>query len=112
MYTDLARSQGTAPGSTPVSPTPRAGGTKQPSEPKNVRPDVRTDERTDVRTDRPKPDRVVVRHPFDIFEDQLHALYAIQLNAVRSGRKKPKLGAMVRKAIDHYLQGKAQSIKK
>src|ERR1051326_9171961 len=65
---------------------------------------VHSDERTSERTDVQKSVRRVIRHAFDIYADQLYALQTLQLQAVQSGRKKPKLGSMVQRAIDLYLQ--------
>lgn len=67
---------------------------------KNVHSDGRTNERTNVQ----KPIRRIIRHAFDIYSDQLYALQAIQLEAVQDGKKKPKLGTMVQRALDLYLQ--------
>jgi hypothetical protein len=71
---------------------------------KNVHSDGRTDGRTNVH----KPARSIIRHAFDIYADQLYALQALQLEAVQRGRKKPKLGSMVQKALDLYLQKQAK----
>jgi hypothetical protein len=73
----------------------------QQAEAKNVQSSVRTDERSDVQ----KPRRII-RHAFDIYADQLYALQTIQLKAVQNGRKKPKLGTMVQRALDLYLKQK------
>jgi hypothetical protein len=71
---------------------------------------VRTNERTNVRTTEndvaQTQKRVVVRHSFDVFEDQLLELQTLQLHAVKHGRKKPKLGAMVQRALDMYINFK------
>lgn len=74
------------------------------TEAKNVHSDVRTNERTTVQ----KPIRLIIRHAFDIYSDQLYGLQAIQLEAVQNGKKKPKLGTMVQKALDLYLQQKRE----
>lgn len=63
-------------------------------EPPNERPKERTF----------KAKRVKTRHTFDIYEDQLTSLLAIQLERVQAGKKKPKLGKMVSDAIDLYLK--------
>jgi hypothetical protein len=73
-------------------------------EPKNERPNVPPNEATNVQ----KKSRIKVRHTFDIFQDQLLALQSLQLQAVQKGRKKPKLGDMVQKAIDSYLKEKTK----
>ena len=66
----------------------------------------RSNERTFARTyERPnKPKREKIRHTFDIYKDQLLALQVIQLEAVQSGKKKPKLGKMVSKGIDLFIK--------
>jgi hypothetical protein len=69
------------------------------SEAKTVRPNERTNERPIGR----KAKRTKVRHSFDIFFDQLIDLQVLQLKSVRRGRRKPRLGDMVQKAIDLYL---------
>ena len=48
-------------------------------------------------------ERVLIRHSFDIFEDQLQGLIELQLEAVHARKQKPKLGQMVQEAIDVYL---------
>lgn len=65
----------------------------------------RTYVRTSVRTDGrpPEQDRIKIRHAFNIYADQLHALQKVQLEAVKSETKKPTLAEMVSEAIDMYL---------
>jgi hypothetical protein len=48
--------------------------------------------------------RVQIRHTFDIYQDQLRSLHTLQLEAIRAGKKKPKLGKLVQKALDQYLK--------
>jgi len=72
---------------------------------KNERPNERTIERTNVRK-MEKAERVKVRHSFDVYKDQLVELQALQLTAVRRGKRKPKLGDLVQQAIDLYLSRK------
>ena len=62
----------------------------------------RTNERSNVKFNKPK--RVKIRHTFDIYKDQLISLQVIQLEKVKRGRKKPKLGKMVSKGIDLYIK--------
>ena len=100
-----------------ISPQPKKSFTP-PSEPtipevqklkvKNEqRTDVRTIERKSERTNvRIKKKRVRIRHAFDIYEDQLRALHTFQLEAIQAGKKKPRLGKMVQKALDQYLENK------
>jgi len=63
----------------------------------------RTSERPNVRTDGIKVERLIVRHSFDIYQDQLHALKDVQASIYKITRKEPRLGELVRKAIDAYL---------
>jgi hypothetical protein len=74
-------------------------GDRKTSESTDVRPDERTYERTQV----PSQERKKIRHAFDVFEDQLRALHTLQLEAVRVGSRKPKLGQMVQQALDAFL---------
>ena len=71
------------------------------SERSNVRTNERSDERTNVR----KP-RQIIRHTFDIYQDQLVALKALQFKAVQVGNNKVTLGDMVQEAIDLWLKQK------
>jgi hypothetical protein len=78
---------------------------KKPEGKIGQRTDVRTIERKSVRTNvRKKKRRVRIRHAFDIYEDQLRALHTLQLEAIRAGKIKPRLGKMVQKALDQYLE--------
>jgi len=70
---------------------------------KNERSNVPTNERTNEASEDQEFVRVKIRHTFDIYEDQLRELQAQQLEAVQSGNRKPKLGAMVQEAIEDYL---------
>ena len=65
----------------------------------------RTFERPSERTEKPKREKI--RHTFDIYKDQLMAPQVIQLEAVQSGKKKPKLGSMVSKGIDLFIKQSA-----
>ena len=65
----------------------------------NVRSNERTVERTDVRKS-----RRVIRHTFDIYQDQLVALKTLQFKAVQTDNKKVTLGDMVQEAIDLWLK--------
>lgn len=57
-----------------------------------------------------KPSRRVIRHTFDVYHDQLIRLQKLQIAAMSKGRKKPKLGKMVQKAIDLYLKREEKKI--
>ena len=70
-----------------------------PVERLNVRSNERTVERTNVRKS-----RRVIRHTFDIYQDQLVALKTLQLKAVQTDNKKVTLGDMVQEAIDLWLK--------
>ncbi len=63
---------------------------------KSLRPDERPFERTN--------ERFVVRHSFDVRQDQLLALADIQTEVFRTMRRKPKLGELVQQALDDYIQ--------
>ena len=67
------------------------------------RSNVRTVERSESQISEAETDRQIIRHTFDIFQDQLQSLHSLQLKAIQKGKKKPKLGQMVREAIDAYL---------
>lgn len=71
------------------------------------RQDDRTDERSNERLAEKElshsDNRQIIRHSFDIYRDQLLKLQYIQLEAVQRGNKKPKLGDLVRKALDEFL---------
>lgn len=89
----------------------------------SVRPSVRTSERPDE--NKPAPvaknegpntytieipqQRRKIRHPFDIFEDQLEALKKIQVaEHEEAGSKERPLGDMAREALDDFIKGKAK----
>jgi len=85
-----------------ITPTPQAKNEEiQAQKRSNERTFGRTVERTS------KPHREKIRHTFDIYKDQLIALQVIQLEAVQSGKKKPKLGKMVSEGIDLFIKQKA-----
>jgi hypothetical protein len=73
--------------------------------------DRSTDGRTGAPTHAPKK-RKIERHTFDVYEDQVIALQRLQLNAALSGRRKPKMGDMVRKGIDMFLTVEAKRHRK
>jgi hypothetical protein len=80
------------------------------------RPTDRSNERTNGTPIRPRTsrtsdrpfertnERLVVRHSFDVLQDQLLALADIQAEIFRSTRRKPKLGELVQQALDDYIQ--------
>ncbi len=77
-----------------------------------VRPDDRTDERanggdgrTPVRVfERGRPQkRLIKRHAFEIYEDQLETLKKRKAEAMLSGQEK-SMSEMVRNAIDRFLE--------
>ena len=90
----------------PPSSPPPENTTKieAPAGQQKVRTNVPTYERPNERTSVRKKERVKIRHAFDIFEDQLRELQLLQLEAVRSSKKKPNLGDMVQEAIDLFLK--------
>lgn len=67
----------------------------------NERSDDQSNERTIVQIE--KPSRRVIRHTFDIYRDQLISLQQLQIGVMTRGRRKPKLGRMVQKALDLYI---------
>jgi hypothetical protein len=75
---------------------------------KNERQNEPTFGRTNVRTNKIKG-RIKIRHSFDIYQDQLFELQALQLAFLRKGKSKMKLGVMVQEAIDMYLEVKKVS---
>jgi len=70
---------------------------------KSERMNETTNVPTIQRTNDSKPTRIVIRHTFDVFQDQLIRLQKLQIAAMTQGRRKTKLGKMVQKAIDLYL---------
>jgi hypothetical protein len=50
-----------------------------------------------------KSKRQIVRRAFDVYSDQVISLQRIQLVAVTSGKKKPKIGVMARLALDKFI---------
>ena len=60
-------------------------------------------ERTFERTNERYRERIRVRHSFDVWQDQLHALTELQAHAFRATGRKPKLGELVQEALDAYI---------
>lgn len=60
----------------------------------------RTAERTNGRTN----ERAKIRHSFDVWQDQLHALAEIQTRRFRTSGVKPKMGELVQEALDAYIR--------
>lgn len=50
--------------------------------------------------------RVTIRHSFDIWQDQLHALAGIQAQEFAATGKKPKMGDFIKEALDAYIRTK------
>lgn len=50
-----------------------------------------------------KTKKEIVRRAFDVYSNQVISLQRIQLVAVTSGKKKPKIGSMVRLALDRFI---------
>jgi hypothetical protein len=59
--------------------------------------------RTFERTNERHQERVRVRHSFDVWQDQLHALTELQARAFSATGRKPKLGELVQEALDAYI---------
>lgn len=78
------------------------------SEAKNERMNRRTNEqnneRLNVQRNETELERLVIRHTFDIFEDQLVDLKRLQIEAMQQKRRKRKLGQMVQIALDQYIK--------
>lgn len=85
-----------------IPTTPPTASTR--SEPKNVRSSARAPVRTPLSRPIHRTSRIRIRHPFNIFADQLEALQQIQLEKVTAGKKKPTLAKMVTQALDEYLE--------
>jgi hypothetical protein len=60
-------------------------------------------ERTVERSNDRPPERVQVRHSFDVWQDQLTALAAIQAQRFTATGRKPKIGSLVQEALDAYI---------
>lgn len=91
----------------PDSPTAEA-----PEQPEGVRPSGRSDNSvgsTRYNVVIPKARRKI-RHPFDIYEDQLEVLKRLQLAAQDEVGSKamPTLGDMAQQALDQYLRKEVQ----
>ena len=56
-----------------------------------------------VRTNERTVERTIVRHSFDIGQDQLLALAEIQMDRFQQTGRKPKLGPLVQEALDAYI---------
>ncbi len=59
--------------------------------------------RSTVRTNERTNERFIVRHSFDIGQDQLLALAEIQMDRFQQTGRKPKLGPLVQEALDAYI---------
>jgi hypothetical protein len=70
----------------------------------NERPNVQMNERSNVQSDESDLTRVVIRHTFDIFQDQLIDLKRLQIEAMQQRRRKRKLGQMMQQALDKYIK--------
>jgi hypothetical protein len=51
------------------------------------------------------PNRVLKRHPFDIYVDQLERLKDLKAQALRQGEE-ASMSRMVREALDQYMKGR------
>lgn len=68
-------------------------------------PSVLPDERTSVR----KTVRRTVRHPFEIYEDQLDELRRLKAMLVLDGFPSVSMSEMVREALDSFIEKKKSS---
>ena len=89
------KSNGVSPSSLPEKPV------IQEEQPNQVKPE-RANARTPVR---PNGKRIITRNAFEIYEDQMDRLRKISLEEKMNG-KLGSMSAMVREAIDAYLQRK------
>ncbi len=95
-------------------PAPSSDVTVPVYEARNVRPHARSSIRSGGRTDTrlivlpSNRTRIRIRHPFNIYADQLEALQRIQLERMQAGKKKPTLAKMVTQALDQYLKEQHQ----
>ncbi|MDF2972587.1 MAG: hypothetical protein K0R61_3037, partial [Microvirga sp.] len=65
-------------------------------------------ERATARTgDRPTGRRIIARHSFELYDDQIDSLRRLSLQEKMDG-KLGSMSQMVREAIDTYLKDKAQ----
>lgn len=63
----------------------------------------RSNERSNERRNHRTAERSIVRHSFDIGQDQLMALAEIQTQIFNDTGRKPKLGPLVQDALDAYI---------
>jgi hypothetical protein len=90
------KANGVSPASLPEKPV------IQEEQPNQVKPE-RANARTPVR---PNGKRIITRNAFEIYEDQMDRLRKISLEEKMNG-KLGSMSAMVREAIDAYLQRKS-----
>ena len=64
----------------------------------------KTNERTNEQKTKKTNERHIERHSFDIFTDQKMGLDELQLLLYRKQGKKPKIGSLVREAIDDLFK--------
>jgi hypothetical protein len=87
--------------------TPPAGQEQAAPEPvgEPAQPNPPLPERANARTpDRPAaPRRIIVRHSFELYDDQVDSLRTLSLEEKMAG-KLGSMSQMVRDAIDHYLK--------
>jgi len=63
-----------------------------------------TNERTNAQKIKKSNERKIERHSFDIFSDQKMGLDELQLMLYRKHGKKPKIGSLVREAVDDLFK--------
>ena len=56
-------------------------------------------------------DRRTIRHPFNIYEDQLLALKAIQRAEAENARKEPTLAQLAQRAFEAFIRQRASELK-
>jgi hypothetical protein len=105
---DEVESERTALETTPdLSPTETQG-----TENTNVLKNERTKERKKVIANEQTKERTLKHHSFDVFIDQLISLDQIQTQIYQDTGKKPKIGELVREALDSYIENRKKEQKK
>jgi hypothetical protein len=90
-----------------VEKTPVGETAKSPNGEKTISPNSEIAER---RNGEKVNERGKIRQGIDVYKDQMMTLSGMQLDAYRRTGKKPKIGAMVRAALDEYIARKKQEI--
>jgi hypothetical protein len=84
----------------------------RPSHSEQPNPEVtpeRMDKQTGERSSERNVERRQRRQSFDVFEDQVNALYEIQLKRAKGTAKKPLMGELAREAFDDFIKKERSS---